>query len=75
MTGGRIAWAVLATVLGEVLLAVGQPSAYLPVFMLQVTLSAALAGLVTCGLCSLRDAVTAPRAGAEAPPGADGGRP
>jgi hypothetical protein len=75
MTGERIAWAVIAAVLGEVLLAAGQPSAYLPVFMLQLISSAALAGLVTCGLCSLRDAVTAPRAGAEAPPGADGGTP
>jgi hypothetical protein len=75
MTGERIAWAVLAAVLGQVLLAIGQPSADLPVFMLQVTSSAALAGLVTCGLCRLRDAMTAPRASAEAPPGAGGGTP
>jgi hypothetical protein len=75
MTGGRIAQSVLAAVLGEVLLAVGQPSAYLPVFMLQVASSAVLAGLVTCGLCRLRDAMTAPRASAEAPRGASGGTP
>lgn len=47
MTGERIAWAVLAAVLGEVLLSVGQPSVYLPVFALQVASSAALAALVT----------------------------
>jgi hypothetical protein len=70
MTGGRIAWAVLAAVLGEVLLAAGQPSAYLPVFMLQVASSAALAGLLACGVRRLRDAATAP-----APDGRDGGTP
>ena len=69
MTGERIAWAVLAAVLGEVLLSIGQVSAYLPVFALQVISSAALAGLVTCGIRRLRDAVTAPRPGAEAAPG------
>lgn len=68
MTGKRIAWAVLAAVLGEVLLSVGQVSANVPVFALQVISSAALAGLVTCGLRRLRDAMTAPRPGTEAPP-------
>jgi hypothetical protein len=75
MTGERIAWAVVAAVLGEVLLAVGQVSADLPVFALQVISSAALAGLVTCGIRRLRDQVAAPRAGAEAAPGTDGRTP
>ena len=75
MTGERIAWAVLAAVLGEVLLSVGQVSADLPVFALQVISSAALAGLVTGGMRRLRDTVTAPRAGTEAALGADGGTP
>ena len=73
MTRERIAWAVLAAVLGEVLLSVGQVSADLPVFALQVISSAALAGLVTCGMRRLR--VTAPRAGAGAAPPPDGGTP
>jgi hypothetical protein len=75
MTGEQIAWAALAAVLGEVLLAIGQPSAYLPVFMLQVISSAALAGLVTCGLYRLRDAVTAPQASDGTSPGPGGETP
>jgi hypothetical protein len=75
MTGERIAWAVVAAVLGEVLLAVGQPSDRLPVFMLQITSSAPLAGLVTCGIRLLRDAVTATGATAGAAAGQDGGTP
>jgi hypothetical protein len=75
MTGEPIAWAVLAAALGGVLLAVGQPSAYLPVFMLQVASSAALAGLVTCMIRRAWEAVTAPQAGTEAAPAPDGGTP
>jgi hypothetical protein len=75
MTGERIAQSVLAAVLGEVLLAVGQPSSYLPVFMLQVISSAALAGLVTCMIRRAQEAVAALRAGAEAAPAPDGGTP
>lgn len=69
MTGERIAWAVLAALLGEVLLSAGQVSADLPVFALQVISSAALAALVTCGIRRL----LAARAGAEAAPGTDAG--
>jgi hypothetical protein len=78
MTGERIAWAVLAAVLGQVLLAVGQPSAYLPVFVLQVASSAALAAMVACGIRRLWDVVAAAEAGAETVPGRgspDGGAP
>jgi hypothetical protein len=73
MTGEQIVWAVVAAVLGEVLLAAGQVSADLPVFVLQVISSAALAGLVTCAIRRVRDAVTAPGASAEAAAGQDGG--
>lgn len=75
MTRERIAWAVLAAVLGEVLLSVGQVSADLPVFALQVISSAALAGLFTCGMRRLRDTITAPRPGAGAATPAAGGTP
>jgi hypothetical protein len=75
MTGERIAWGVLAAVLGEVLLAVGQPSAYLPVSALQAASSAALAGLVTCMIRRAWEALPAPRASAEAAPDPDGGTP
>lgn len=73
MTEERIAHAAAAAVLGEVLLSAGQPSAYLPVFALQVLSSAALAGLLTCGVRRLRDAIAAARDRAGAAPGADGG--
>jgi hypothetical protein len=62
MTGERIVWASVAAVLGEVLLAIGQPSAYLPVFMLQVASSAALAACITVGLFCGQDALAARRA-------------
>lgn len=75
MTGERIAWAVTAAVLGEVLLSAGQVSAYLPVFALQATSSAALAGLVTCALRRAWEAMTARRPGAGAAPGAGEGMP
>jgi hypothetical protein len=75
MTGERIAWAMIAALFGGVLLAAGQQSAYLPVFMLQVASSAALAGLVTCVIRRGWEAVTLRRAGAEASPGTGGGTP
>lgn len=74
MTGERIAWAVIAALLGEVLLAIGQMSPDLPVFILQAASSAALAALVTCGIRRLRDTVTEP-ANAEPVPGPGGGTP
>jgi hypothetical protein len=75
VTGERIAWAAVAAALGEVLLSIGQPSPYLPVFVLQVLSSAALACLVTCGIRRLRDAfTTAAKARAEVAPGPDGER-
>jgi hypothetical protein len=73
VTRERIAWAVVAAVLGEMLLAVGQVPPDLPVFILQVTSSAALAALVTCEIRLLWDAVTAPAGSAEAAPGPEGG--
>jgi aspartate/methionine/tyrosine aminotransferase len=73
MTGERIAWAAVAAVLGEVLLSVGQTSAYLPVFALQAASSAALAGLAACGIRRLRDVIAPARARAGAAPGAYGG--
>jgi hypothetical protein len=75
MTGERGAWTVLATILGEVLLTIGQPSGYAAIFALQVTSSAALAALATCGIRRLWDAAAAPRAGAKAAPDTDGGSP
>jgi hypothetical protein len=74
VTGERIGWAVLAAALGEVLLTIGQVSADLPVFVLQVISSAALAGLVARGIRRLWDAA-ATRAAAEAPPEPGGGTP
>jgi hypothetical protein len=62
MTGARIAWAVLAAGLGEVLLSVGQPSAYLPVAVLQIASSAALAACITAVLICGQDALAARRA-------------
>jgi hypothetical protein len=62
MTGERIVWAAVAAVLGEVLLAIGQPSAYLPVFMVQVASSAALAACITLGLICGQDALASRRA-------------
>ena len=62
MTGARIAWAVLAAGLGEVLLSVGQPSAYLPVAVLQIASSAALAACITAGLICGQNALAARRA-------------
>jgi hypothetical protein len=75
MSGERIAWAMIAALLGGVALAAGQPSAYLPVSALQVASSAALAGLVTCMIRRAWEAVTAPRGDTEAAPGQDGGTP
>jgi hypothetical protein len=73
MTGERIAWAPVTAVLGAVLVSIGQVSPDLPVFMLQVVSSAALAALVTCGIRLLWDAVAAPAGSAEAAPGPEGG--
>jgi purine-cytosine permease-like protein len=71
MTGEQIAWAAVAAVLGQVLLAVGQVSPDLPVFMLQVISSAALAALVTCGIRRLQEML----AGTEPVPGPGGDTP
>jgi hypothetical protein len=75
VTAQQIAWATVAAVLGEVLLAIGQPSGYMAVFALQIASSAALAALVTCGIRRLWDAATTPRGTAEAVPDTDGGSP
>jgi len=74
VTGERIGWAVLAAALGEVLLTIGQVSADLPVLVLQVISSAALAGLVACGIRRLWDAAAACAASGAAS-GPDGGTP
>ena len=74
MTGERAAWAVLAAVLGEVLLTAGQVSADLAVFALQAASSAALAALAACGLRRLWEAVAAARASARVDPGTGGPR-
>jgi hypothetical protein len=73
MTGERIARAALAAFLGEVLLSVGQVSADLPVFALQVISSAALAGLLTCQLRCRAAELAGRRADAGALPGAGRG--
>lgn len=75
MTGEGIAWAVVAAVLGEVLLSIGQVSGYLAVFALQAASSAALAALLTAGIRRLWDAGVAQHGCAEAAPGPDGGSP
>jgi hypothetical protein len=72
MTGKRIAWAVAAAVLGEVLLSIGQPPAYLPVFALQIASGAALAGLITCGIRRAWEAAVMPEPGGHAAGGPDG---